>query len=156
MFGKRTGNTRPLKPSTMQDYVPIIDTVLKELNIDVNTSRLTVDNGYGWRFKRGSVQINVMLTQGEDRSYFQVYAPILYLPATGILAMYRRMLEMNLKLTSASLGLYNDTVYVFSERYLLGLDPEEAKALIANVGQYADELDNKLASEFGARMFLQG
>ena len=140
----------------MQDYVPIIDTVLKELNIDVNTSRLTVDNGYGWRFKRGSVQINVMLTQGEDRSYFQVYAPILYLPARGILAMYRRMLEMNLKLTSASLGLYNDTVYVFSERYLLGLDPEEAKALIANVGQYADELDNKLASEFGARMFLQG
>jgi hypothetical protein len=156
MFGKRTGNTRPLKPLTMQDYVPIIDSVLQEMNIDPNSNRTVVEGGFGWRFKRGSVQVNVMLTQSEDRMYFQVYAPILYLPATGILAMYRRMLEMNLKLTSAALGLYNDTVYVFSERFLHGMDREEAKALIDTVSQYADDLDNKLAGDFNARMYLQG
>jgi hypothetical protein len=156
MFGRRTGNTRTLKlPQNLRDYAVIVENILKEMSVDVERSRLTVENGYGWRFPRGSVQINLMLMQSEERRYFQIYVPIVYLPQTGILPMYRRMLEYNLKLTGAALGVHNDIVYVYSERILQSFDPEEAKALISTVGEYADELDNKLASEFGARMYLQ-
>ncbi|MCY3799767.1 MAG: hypothetical protein OXG84_18320, partial [Chloroflexi bacterium] len=70
--------------------------------------------------------------------------------------LYRRLLELNLQLTNAALGLHEDVVYLYHERLLAGLDAAEADAIIRRLAQYADELDDALAEEFGGRMYGRG
>ena len=61
------------------------------------------------------------MSQQDTTGYLQVLSPIIHLPQSGLLALYRRLLELNLQLTNAALGIYLDVVYVFSERSLEGL-----------------------------------
>ncbi|MCY3915927.1 MAG: YbjN domain-containing protein, partial [Chloroflexi bacterium] len=77
-------------------------------------------------------------------------------PASNLLALYRRLLELNLQLTNAALGLHEDVVYLYHERLLAGLDAAEADAIIRRLAQVADELDDALAEEFGGRMYGRG
>jgi len=54
----------------------------------------------------------------------------------GLLPFYRRLLELNLQLTAAALGVYLDVVYVFSERPLDGMDSKEANSIIKGGQQH--------------------
>ncbi len=134
----------------------MVQQVLVSIGVDADQSRLSVDNGYGWNFRYGSAIIEVYIHQNEEGSYFQVLAPIMHLPQAGLLPLYRRMLELNLQLTSAALGTYNDAVYIFSERPLDGLDAVEVSSTISRAASYADDLDNKLVAEFGGRLYARG
>lgn len=143
------------QPPTIRDYAVQVEALLAAASVNVEQARLAVEGGYGWRFQRGSAVVQVYVVENDQRGYFQVFAPILHLPASGLLPIYRRMLELNLKLTSAALGVHNDIVYVFSERLIDGLDSDEANAMINLVSGYADDLDNKLVAEFGGRLYSQ-
>ena len=88
---------------------------------DPAAARMEVERGYGWNFQRGSALIEVYLTP-EEQGYLQVLSPIMHLPASNLLALYRRLLELNLQLTNAALGLHEDVVYLYHERLLAGLD----------------------------------
>jgi hypothetical protein len=147
----QTEHTDPLaRPAVM------VQQVLASINVDPDQARLSVDNGYGWNFRYGTAIIEVYIHRTEEGSYFQVLAPIITLPQTGLLPLYRRMLELNLQLTNAALGVYNDTAYIFSERPLEGLDPVEVNSIISRVASYADDLDNRLVAEFGGRLYARG
>ncbi|HLV37417.1 MAG TPA: YbjN domain-containing protein [Spirillospora sp.] len=134
----------------------MVQQVLVSIGVDPDQSRLSVNNGYGWNFRYGSAIIEVYIHRNEEGSYFQVLSPIIHLPQGGLLPLYRRMLELNLQLTNAALGVYHDTVYVFSERPLDGLDPVEVNSTISRVAAYADDLDNRLVAEFGGRLYARG
>lgn len=134
----------------------MIQQVLISIGIDPDQSRLNVDSGYGWNFRYGSAIIEVYIHRNEEGDYFQVLAPIMHLPQAGLLPLYRRMLELNLQLTSAALGTYNDAVYIFSERPLEGLETVEISSTISRAASYADDLDNKLVAEFGGRLYARG
>jgi hypothetical protein len=142
-------------PRTLETYAGTVEQILTALNIDPAAARLNTAQGYGWSFRRGSAIIEVYVSEQEGRGYFQVLAPILHLPASGLLPLYRRLLELNLQLTNASLGVYYDVVYVFNERILDGLDAVEANHIIQMVASYADDLDNQLINEFGGRLYGQ-
>lgn len=142
-------------PKTLETYAGTVEQILAALNIDPATARLNTAQGYGWSFRRGSAIIEVYVSEVEGRGYFQVLSPILHLPATGLLPLFRRLLELNLQLTNASLGVHYDVVYVFNERTLEGLDAIEANHIIQMVASYADDLDNQLINEFGGRLFGQ-
>ena len=116
---------------------------------------MQVQAGYGWNFQRGSALIEVYVTQ-EERGYLQVLSPIMHLPQTNLLPLYRKLLELNLQLTNASVGIHQDVVYVFNERPLDGLDPIEADSIIRKLAIYADDFDNTLVEEYGGRMYGQG
>jgi hypothetical protein len=146
-LGGRRGGARG------QNHVQTIESILLEVGIDPVAARTQTADGYGWRFQRGSAAIEVYLAQQEADGYLQVLSPILHLPMTGLLPLYRHLLELNLQLTSAALGVYLDVVYVFSERPLEGLDAVEANKLISLVAEYADELDDRLVNEFGGRLY---
>jgi hypothetical protein len=146
-LGGRRGGARG------QNHVATIETILLEIGIDPVAARIQTGDGYGWRFQRGSAAIEVYLAQQETDGYLQVLAPILHLPMTNLLPLYRHLLELNLQLTSAALGVYLDVVYVFSERPLEGLDAVEANKLVSQVAEYADELDDRLVNEFGGRLY---
>ena len=100
-----------------------VEGILGAIGVDPNAARMAVESGYGWNFQRGSALIEVYLTP-EEQGYLQVLSPIMHLPASNLLALYRRLLELNLQLTNAALGLHEDVVYLYHERLLAGLGCE--------------------------------
>lgn len=132
-----------------------VEAILEQIGVAPAQARLQTDQGHGWHFRRGSAVIEIYITEQKGRGYLQVLAPIMHLPSAGLMPLYRRMLELNLQLTNASLGVYYDVVYVFNERPLDGLDPNETNDIISLVAGYADDLDNQLVNEFGGRLYSQ-
>ncbi len=132
-----------------------VEDILTAIGVAPAAARMEVESGYGWQFQRGSALIEIYLTP-EAEGYLQVLSPIMHLPADNLLALYRRLLELNLELTNAALGVHEDVVYLYHERLLAGLDAAEADAVIRRLAQYADELDDALASEFGGRLYGRG
>ncbi len=139
--------------SNLQVFAATVEQILLTVGIDPQQARMSTQEGFGWSFRRGSAVIEIYISQQDSTGYLQVLAPMLHLPATGLLPLYRRLLELNLQLTNAALGVYLDVVYLFSERPLEGLDANEANTLINLVATYADELDDKLMEEFGGRLY---
>ncbi len=131
----------------------MVEQILLSIGVDPALARMNVESGFGWNFKRGSALIEIYIAQAEDTAYFQVLSPLLHLPLTNLLPLYRRLLEINLQITNAAFGVYQDIVYIFSERRLEGMDAQEANMIINMVAQYADEFDDRLLSEFGGRLY---
>lgn len=146
----------PPQDDALSRSAAMVQQVLVSVGADPDQSRLSVDSGYGWNFRYGSAIIEIYIHRTEEGSYFQVLSPIIHLPQAGLLPLYRRMLELNLQLTNAALGVYHDAVYIFSERPLDGLDPVEVNSTISRVASYADDLDNRLVAEFGGRLYARG
>lgn len=154
MFAKNPNN--PNAMPELQKHVRNVETILSNLGIDPAEARMDTENGFGWSFQRGSAMIEVYITSQHGRDYFQVLSPILHLPMTGLLPLYRRLLEINLQITNASIGVHLDIIYVFNERPIEGLDISEVSFTIDRISEYADDLDNQLINEFGGRMYSQG
>ncbi len=148
---RQQGSTQP----TIEQHAQTIDGILTQIGLNPADVRMNTDEGYGWSFRRGSAVIEVYLSEHDGRGFLQVLSPILHIPNANLLPLYRRLLELNLQLTSAALGVYNDVVYVFYERPLAGLDASEANEIISTVAAYADDLDNQLFDEFGGRLYMQ-
>jgi hypothetical protein len=151
MYSNQQPTSHPNDP--LAGYAAMIHQILAALRIDADGARLEVEGGYGWNFRYGSAIIEVYIHQNNEGAYFQVLSPIVTLPQASLLPLYRHLLELNLQLTNAALGVFSDTVYVFSERPLQGLDQVEAETTIQQVVNYADTLDDKLVSEFGGRLY---
>ena len=130
-----------------------IEQILATIGIDPAHARMNIDQGFGWGFQRGSALIEIYIARQGEREYLQVLSPIVHLPQTNLLPLYRRLLELNLSLTNAALGVYLDVIYVFNERPLDGLDGHETNFIITQIAGYADDLDNQLVQEFGARLY---
>lgn len=139
--------------ASLEAHALTVEQILPAIGVDPVQARMPTDTGFGWTFQRGSATIEIYISIQNSVGYLQVLSPILHLPQSGLLPLYRRLLELNLRLTNAALGVYADTVYVFSERPLQGLDADEANQIITLVASYADELDNQLVEEFGGRLY---
>lgn len=152
LFGFSSGRTNPTS-YRLDAYATTVQQILSAIGVDPESSRLNTAEGYGWSFRRGSAVIEIYINQQSDSGFLQVLSPIMHLPQSGLLPLYRRLLEMNLQLTSASLGIYQDVIYVFNERPLDGMDSVEANNIISLVASYADEMDDRLVTEFGGRLY---
>ena len=154
-FGR--GDNKPIEPADAQFDASLraVEAILGAIGVDPQAARMEVESGYGWNFQRGSALIEVYL-RPEESGYLQALSPIMHLPASNLLALYRRLLELNLQLTNAALGVHEDVVYLYHERLLAGLDAAEADAIIRRLARYADELDDALSEEFGGRMYGRG
>ena len=71
-------------------------------------------------------------------------------PEKNQLAFFRRLLELNADLggTAAFSVHKNGTVALQCGRTLQGLDANELKIMLATVGKFADDYDDKLRDEF--------
>ena len=139
----------------LQQAAMSVENILVALGVEPTRARMEVQQGYGWSFQRGSALIEVYIAEQNGREYLQVLSPLIHLPAGGLLPFYRRLLELNLSLTNASLWVYQDVVYVFNERPLSGLDAGEADFIIKQISEYAADLDNQFLNEFGGRLYGQ-
>jgi hypothetical protein len=154
MLNMRGRNQPPSSPS-LESYAAAVEQILPAIGIDPLAARMNTEGGYGWSFQRGSAVIEIYVSQQDNAGYLQVLSPIMHLPMSNLLPLYRRLLELNLQLTAAAVGVHLDVVYVFSERPLQGMDAAEANTIINLVSGYADELDDKLVSEFGGRLYAK-
>lgn len=139
----------------LQQHASTVEQILASISVDPSRARMDTENGYGWSFQRGSALIEVYIAQQGEREYLQVLSPLMHVPLGTLLPLYRYLLELNLSLTNASLGIYLDVVYVFNERPLAGLDDGEANFIITQIAGYADDLDNELVNKFGGRLYGQ-
>jgi putative sensory transduction regulator len=152
MFSLNRNRSQP-NNIRLDSYAQTVQQILTGLGVNPDQVRIQTEEGYGWTFHRGSATIEVYVSQNENGGFFQVLSPIMHLPQSGLLPLYRRLLELNLQLVNISLGVYLDVVYVYSERPLDGMDIVEANSIINAVASYADELDDKLVAEFSGRPY---
>lgn len=146
---------RAPQPTTRDQAVKYVEQILRAASVDPSTSRIQTGDGMGWKFTYGSAQMEIYITLKQEQDFFQVLCPILYLPQNGLLALYRRLLELNMLIPNVRFGVYGDLVYLFSERPLDGLDLNEAYDIISTLTRNADEYDNRLIEEFGGRLYSQ-
>lgn len=141
--------------SVLEHYRDLIEEIIADLGIDPvdNLEEATEQQHYSWCLQRGSATVFVELfTEGKE-SYFMVDCPILTLPATGLEAFYRKLLELNDQLVEASLVVRGSEIHLVGIRPLRGLDASEASDMLDRISAWADSLDNKLSEEFQAPLW---
>lgn len=104
-----------------------------------------------WRLKWGSATI-MCVTSGEG---LVVLAPLFDAPPAdqprgNQEAFFRRLLELNADIggTAAFAVHRNGTVALQCGRGVAGLDAQELKMMLATVGKFADDYDDRLRDEF--------
>jgi hypothetical protein len=130
-----------------------IERILSMIDVNPTEARAHSIDGFRWVFQWGSAGVEVNVVERGKHGYFQVSSPLVYLPQDNLEQLYRRLLEYNWEMTNVAFAVHGDVVYVVSERPLNGMDTEEARYIITQVAYYADDLDNKLADEFGTRLY---
>ena len=141
--------------SDVLHFSKIIENLLRTSAIDPLHARLEVETGFGWSFNRGSALIEIYLTDQSGVGYLQVLSPLIHMPPEDKRPpLYKRLLELNMALAGASLGIYMDVVYLFIETPLANLKIVEVNNIILRISSYANELNNDIVNEFGGRLYI--
>ena len=94
VFGSR--NQRPQQVPRLEQYANLVEQILTAIGYVPANIRLPTNEGYGWSFRRGSAIIEIYVQQQPDNTgIMQVLSPIMHLPQSGLLPLYRRLLELN-------------------------------------------------------------
>lgn len=147
------GNEEAVSENGLAAASKIVEAFYQKVNLDPNTNRLKLPSGMGWSIKRGSALMYILLAKVQDIDTIRVAAPILHLPQENLLPLYRRMLELNFHTLNCAFAINKDLIVVVSERPVGGLDLLEFENMILQTGHVADNYDNKLADEFGAKLY---
>ena len=143
---------------SLEEAVHMVETYFRHREINPDQFKLQQSHEYGWWIKEGSAEVYIIVQPGNEQlgTVLRISSPLVYVPEANHEAFYRHLLELNSDLSSCSLSLYGDLVLVVSQRPTLGLFQEELEELVGNAAYVADVLDNKLAENFGARLYGQG
>ncbi len=144
------------KETTIKDCVKMIDGFFKRNKLNPNNHRLPGSDTLGWWLHRGSAIVYIILHQHGSTPTVRIISPILYLPEDHILPFYRRCLEMNMELVNCAFGAIDDRIALVSERPIAGLDHQELEGTLHYLSAVADDIDDKLADEFKAKMYSSG
>jgi hypothetical protein len=142
---------------SVEGYIQIVEALFEELGVDIKDSKIDMEskNDRGWVIRRGSAQIMILISENDEDNdpTIEILSPILKLPSKNILPFYRRCLELNRYLIGCSTCVNEDIVFIRAEMPLGGLDVESVALMICNVAVAADQLDDELAEEFGAKLY---
>ncbi|HEY9714028.1 MAG TPA: YbjN domain-containing protein, partial [Chroococcales cyanobacterium] len=100
--------------------------------------------------------VYIFVQDSPNGAVLRITSPLVYLPKQNREAFFKHLLDINTNLTSCALSTHGDIVLVVAQRPTLGLTQDEVDELVWNAAYIADMLDNKLADEFGARMYAEG
>lgn len=98
---------------------------------------------------RGSATVGVNVF--EEPATLVLVCPVISLPATGLEALYRRLLELNLVSTADgafAIDAQSGQVCLRAMRPIAHLQYEEFEDLLDTVATVADEWDDRLRAEF--------
>src|SRR5215831_617854 len=138
--------------SNLRTTQKMIESVIRELGLDPETSRLEATEGgrLAWGVRHGSAAVYIFLEGGDKENFIQVVSPIMKIPERNILPLYRRLLELNAEeLQGAAFGVKGEDVVLTIDRSTTDLDRTEVHSMITLIGEYADQYDDELVGEFG-------
>ncbi len=116
-----------------------------------------------WSFTRGSATIEVSLCSYETavktiRTFVRCFSAVYPIPAdaTKKAQLFQEALQNNSTLMGVKLGILPEKGYMYAiaERDIDGMDYEEFKTLVSDLGYWADSLDDMLKERFGATASL--
>lgn len=139
------------QPDNVEKTIRYVERLLGEVLEDPAQARM--GGQLGWNIMLGSANIEILIAESENTQTLQVVAPIIHLPQTGLLPLYRRLLELNMMNPGITFGVYGDVVFLYNERPLEGLDEVEVRDIIQRMAVNADKYDNELVTEFGGRLY---
>lgn len=111
-----------------------------------------------WFFVRGSASVEVFMSSYETvyktvRTFIRCFSPVFPLPvdAAGKMQLLDEAAQNNTNLMGVKLGTFPDKGYLYAiaERDIEGMDYNEFKSLVSDLGYWADSLDDMLAQRFG-------
>jgi hypothetical protein len=146
----------PTRTATLlEHYRGVVEEILADNGIDpqANLEEALERERYSWCLKRGSATVFIEIFSEGGESYFMVDCPILYLPPSNVEGFFRKLLEINDQLIEGTLALRSDEIHLVAVRPLKGLDATEASGMLDRISAWADQLDNQLSEEFGARLW---
>jgi len=112
-----------------------------------------------WFFTRGSASVEVFMTSYVTavktvRTFVRCFSPVFALPADNQkqMQLYREALQHNSDFMGVKLATMpaKGYMYAIAERDIEGMDYEEFKTLIGDLGFWSDQLDNILLERFGS------
>jgi hypothetical protein len=121
--------------------------IVSSLGIDPKTC-YDAEN-ISWSLQKGSAEVTLLLFSLEGKDYIEVSAPVIEAPEENELEFYRQLLEINSGIIGIKFALENGLVWLLAQRELDGLDESEALTMLERVGNFADEIEDKLKNEFG-------
>lgn len=108
-----------------------------------------------WHWKIGSASIQVLIqtvkfSGGSSREFLRIFSPLLKVPASKELDLYRYLLELNDSKLGVKLTVMpnSDWVYATYERDIRGMDYHELSTCVADLEWAADMLDDHLQEKF--------
>ncbi len=132
-----------------ENTVEIIETVIASLHQGDTPLVGQTDSGKIWRFRYGSVEVFVQLSGSTEEDVLTIWSPVLPLPVTDELGLYRKLMTLNwLSTLEAHFAIAEDQVQVVTTRTLRGITACEISRLITIVATLADEYDDALRAEF--------
>ncbi len=142
---------------TLNEAVHMVETYFRHRGLDPNQFKLPSAGEFGWWIKEGSAEVYIIVQEGNEelRTILRISSPLVYIPENNKEKFYRYLLELNSDLSSCALSVYHDLVLVVSQRPTLGLSQEEMDELVWNAAYVADLLDDKMATNFGARLYSE-
>jgi len=130
----------------LNEYAKIVEECIEELGPDPKQCRAPVP--YSWSLYKGSANVRISFFKIEDEDYIEFIAPIMLLPPANIMPLYRRLLELNHTTVGVKFSTFQDTIYLEITRQLRGMDKDETMSNITGIGNFSDEMDDKLREEF--------
>jgi hypothetical protein len=111
-----------------------------------------------WFFSRGSASVEVFLSSYQTavqtvRTFVRCFAPVFPIPANDPVKaqLYQEALENNVRFMGVKLAIMPEKGYMYaiSERDIEGMDYDEFKLIISDLGFWADQMDDILKERFG-------
>jgi len=131
----------------------MVETYFSRRSLDHREHELKDSGGLGWWLIEGSAKVYIYVQDGPQGASLRITSPIVDIPAANRELFYRHLLDLNGTLSSCALSTHENIVLVVAQRPTFGLVQEELDDLVWHVAYVADLLDNKLADEWGCRMY---
>jgi len=143
---------------TLNEAIHMVETYFRHRGLNPDNFKVQGSAENGWWIHEGSAEVYIIVQSGNEEigTVLRISSPLVYIPETNREGLYRHLLELNNNLSSCALSIYNDLILVVSQRPTLGLSQEEMDELVWNAAYVADLLDNKIAEQFGAKLYGSG
>lgn len=149
------GTKQTSKRSAEQVY-SMIEKYFHRRRLNIEDHAMDACDGYGWWIAERDIKVYVFIQEalrGTKGMEIRCTSPIVHFPMANRDLFSMRLLELNRDLSWCCLAAFEDVVLVSAQRPIEGLDQEELDNIIWTVSQTANELEDRLSHEFGARVF---
>ena len=156
MFGLFGGGSeQQVSEGSINEVSGLIENFFQKVGLNAHQQQIQTNNGVGWTIRRGSAEVFIFVHDSENGPILRVLSPCVYMPASNLVAFYRKLLDINMKLLGCAMAMDRDIAVCIAMRPTRGIGQDELDAVVDLVSGTSDMLDNELSTEFGARIYSE-